>query len=321
METEPLTFNLYTLLRLTLKYKTQIASLTILAAIGTAIYSVSLKNKYRSYANFYPGSSMIASRDHLFRTDNQDALDQFGFDHEQDRMITIGNCAPIMQDLVNKHNLYKHYGYDTLNDPMAKQKTFKLFNKQYEVSKGSYGNVELSVVDEDRELASIIAQDALTAIQDKFRQFYINSHRGIAQALEVQTHKQDSVIAMLTDTLIKVRNKYNVYDVLSPSRKSATNVRATSAEGIEYVQNLEELKDKYVIDRARYESICNEFRTIEHKSIPYIQVVQYPTPSGQKDSPFRMLMVAGAAGAAVVLGIMLAFIAEYFNAVKHKFVQ
>jgi LPS O-antigen subunit length determinant protein (WzzB/FepE family) len=319
MQQEQLTFNLYDVVRIALKYKKHIAIFTIIAALGTAAYAMVLKNQYRSYANFYPSNAMIASRDHLFRMENQDALDQFGFEHEQDRMITIGNCSPLMQDLVNKYNLYKHYGYDTLNDPLAKQKTFKLFNKRYEVSKGSYGNVELYVIDEDKELASQIANDALTAIQDQFREFYINSHRGIAQALEVQMHKQDSVITYLTDTLIKVRKKYSVYDVLSPSRKAATNVRSTSAEGIEYVQNLEEIKDKYVIDRARYESICNEFKTVDHKSIPFLQVVQYPTPSGQKDSPFRTLMVLGAAAAALVLGILLAFIAEYFQTVKHKF--
>ncbi|MFM2388185.1 MAG: hypothetical protein RL660_2942 [Bacteroidota bacterium] len=313
-----LNFSLYDIVHVAKKYYKHILAFAIVASIATAVYGLILKNRYRSYANFYPSNAMIASRDHLFRIENQDALDQFGFEHEQDRMITFGNCAPLMNDLVNKYNLYKHYGYDTANDPRAKQKTFKLFNKNYEVSKGSYGNVELNVTDEDANLASMIANDALVALQDKYREYYINSHRGIAEALGVSMKRQDSVINFLTDSLISIRKKYGVYDILSPSRKANITVRSTSAEGIELVQNVEELKDKYVADRARYESIQNEFKTAEHKSIPYIQVVQYPTPSGQKDGPFRTIMVLSAFAGSLVLGLLIAYAVEQINHFKQS---
>jgi hypothetical protein len=318
MHTQDFSFSLFDAIRIALKYKKQIAIFTFIVAACTAVYAFLLKNEYKSYANFYAASANIGSRTNMFRTENADVIDQFGFDAEQDRLYTIGNCSPLMNDLIEKHNLYKHYNFDTANDAKAKMKTFKKFAKNYKLNKGAYGNLELTITDIDANLASQMANDALVAIQDQYRSYYVKSHLGIAEALDVQIASTDSAIAVYTDSVINLRNKYGVTDIVSPSRAMASQSRSGSTEGIERVQNIEELKDKLVIDRARYESLKLEFKTIQHKSIPYIHVIQYPQPSGYKASPFRTIMVLVATLFAAFLGVLLAVIAEYFVANKHR---
>ncbi len=310
-------FDLLEIVRIGIKWWKHIAGFALLVAVGMAIYMLTKKNIYNSNAIFYPSGALIGSRDNIFRTEIQDGIDVIGLENEVDRLITIGNSAPIMSDLIKKFKLAEHYKIDIVNDPKGNDKVYKRFAKAYGVSKGANNNLELNVKDEDNVLASEIAKDALIAIQDNIRSYYSNSNEGIAYALEKQMLMQDSAIVSLTEKLVTTREKYGVYEVLSPSRKSTNNINSRNARGIEEVQNLEELKDKYVIDRAKYESLRNEFRTTKSKSIPYLQIVSYPTAGANKVGPYRTLNVLGAGVFGLFLGLLIAVLIEYFASAKH----
>jgi uncharacterized protein involved in exopolysaccharide biosynthesis len=314
-----LRFNLLSVLKLTLKWKKQIIGFAVLVALITAVYAFLLKNEYTSYANFYPSNSGIGTRSNLFRVESMDNADQFGYENEVDHVFTISSSNSIITHLVNKFDFYKVYNIDTTNDTKGKQKVFQKFKKNFKITKGSYGNVELYMTDKDPTLASAVANEALVEIQDKLRGFYVGSSEGAATALKFRLKHIDSTLTILTDSLIKLREKYGVYDILSPSRKATVNVQSRSAAGIELVQNVEEIKDKYVIDRAKYESISNEFLTTTHKAIPYLQVIDYPTPSGSKAGPFRTIMVLSAFLVGLVVAILAIFVIEYLGTIKSEF--
>ncbi len=315
----PLRFDLFEIVRIGLKWWKHIAAFAFIIAVATAIYMFTLKNVYSSSAVFYPAGALIGTRDNLFRTEVQDGLDMIGLDNEVDRLVAIGNSSPILSDLIKKFDMPKHYKIDVVKDPKGNEKVYKLFSKAFKVSKGANNNLELSMSDRDDVLASKIANDALIAIQENVRSYYSNSAEGIAQAMELQMKMQDSTISSLTEKLIVLRDKYGIYDIISPSRKTEASVNTRNARGLEEVQTLEELKDKYVMDRAKYESIRNEFRTSKSKSIPYLHVIQYPTSGGAKVGPFRTLSVLGAAAVGVFLGLLFAVIIEYYATIKHAF--
>jgi hypothetical protein len=320
MNKDSIKFDLVEVVRIALKWKWKILLFAFLVASIMAAYAYSLKNRYTSYANFYPANALIGSRDNLFRKEFQDAIDMFGLENEIDRIYTIGNSAPILSMLIEKYKLAEHYKIDVKNDTKGMLKVYKKFDKMYNVSKGAFGNIELNVTETDPQLGYEIAQSALEAIQDNFRSYYVNSSKGISDALNVRMLSMDSTIALLTDSLVNMRNKYGIFDIISPSRKSDVSVNSTNARGIEEIQTVEELKDKMVMEKANYAGIQNEFLTIQHKSIPFIHVVQYPTPSGKKDGPFRTLMVLGAGVTAVILGLLFALIVEYLGTIKHLFI-
>ncbi len=314
-------FNLIEVIKIANKWKLKILAFAVAVAAITAVYAWLQKNNYESYANFYPANGIIGSRDNLFRTEFQDAIDQFGLENESDRIIAIGMSPTLMSGLITKFNLDKHYGIDLKNDPKASLKLFKKFAKNYRLSKGALGNIELVVIDVDMTLAADIAQAALVAIQDQFRSYYVKSGEGIAEAIKVRMQIMDTTIATLTDSLVNMREKYGIYEIISPSRKGDVHVNSTNARGIEEVQTVEEFKDKLVMDKAKYESLRNEFLTVQHKSIPFIHVIQYPSPSGKKVWPFRTLMVVGAGAVAVFVGLLLAVVITYYSKLKHLFVE
>jgi uncharacterized protein involved in exopolysaccharide biosynthesis len=312
------TFNLISIIQIALKWWKKILTFAIIIAAIVAVYAFFQKNTYKSYGNFYPANGLISGRDNLFRTDLQDAIDQFGLENEVDHMYTIANSAPVLSHLIEKYNMAKHYKIDVDADPKGKEKVYKRFDKCFDVTKGANGNMEITVTDENSDTASAIANEALIELQDKFGSYYRSSSAGVAQAMLVQIKMQDSAIGVYTDSLVKLREQYGVYEILSPSRKGNTTTTSRNARGIETVQNIEEIKDKYVIERARYDAIRNEFNTAASKSIPYIQVIQYPTPSGQKAGPFRTIMVFGSFVFAAFLGLLCVVIIEFYGGIKNK---
>jgi uncharacterized protein involved in exopolysaccharide biosynthesis len=313
-----LNFNLISIIKIAIKWWKKILLFAILVALITAIYAFMQKNTYKSFGNFYANNGLISSRDNLFRTEFQDAIDQFGLENETDHLYSVANCAPVLSHLIEKYNMAAHYKIDIVNDPKGKEKVYKKFAKNYKVNKGAYGNLEITVTDENSDTASAIANEALIEMQDQFGSYYRNSAQGVMQALQTQMKMQDSVIASLTDTLVKMREQFGIYDIISPSRKGNANTSSHNARGIETIQNIEEIKDKYVVDRARYESIKNEFATANNKCFPYLQVIQYPTPSGQKAGPFRTLMVIGAFAFALFLGVLCVVLIEFYTDIKNK---
>jgi hypothetical protein len=321
MEQPTINFSLIQVVKTGLKWKKQILLFAFLVSAITAVYALLLKNKFTSYANFYPSNGIIASRDNMFRTEFQDAIDQFGLENETDRLYSIGNSSPLISELITKHNMAEHYDIDIKNDPKGMLKLFKKFDKNYQVSKGAFGNLELTFTDWDTKLAAAVANDALISLQDRIRSYYVNSAKGIADALDVKMNYQDTIISKLTDSLVVMRDKYSIYEIIAPSRKGEVRTASRNARGIEEVQTVEEMKDKYVIDKARYESIKNEFTTIQHKSIPFIQVIQYPEPSGRKDGPFRTLMVLGSFAASIFVGLLIAVLIENFKPVTSLFTK
>ncbi len=318
MKENNLEFNLISTMRIGWQWRKYIIGFALVVGILTAVYCLILKNQYTSYANFYPANSVIGSRDNMFRPDHQDAIDMFGLENEVDRFYNIGNSSPMLTHLITKYKIAEHYKIDIKNNPKNIEKLYKIFDKNYQVSKGAYGNLELTMTDEDKDLAAQIANDALIKLQDDYRAFYVKSSVGLAEALGVRMKSIDSTIATLTDSLVGLRTKYNIYSVISPSRIGDQNYMNTNARGFEDVQTVEELKDRMVMDKAKYASIQNEFLTIQHKSIPFIHVVQYPEASGQKAGPFRTLMVLGALVGATLLGLLASVLLTHFTEWKNK---
>jgi uncharacterized protein involved in exopolysaccharide biosynthesis len=318
MNQNEIKFDLIDAIKVGLKWKKYILGFALLTSVIVALYAYNLKNIFKSYTLFYPSSALIGSRDNLFRTEVQDGVDQIGLENEVDRVVVIANSAPIVSDLIEEFKMTEHYGIDP-KDPKAKQKTYKRFAKNYKVAKGASGQIELTFTDWDAQLGSDILNKAIPAIQDKYRFIYTNSGHGIAEALTMQTLHIDSMINTLTDSLVTLRDQYGIYDIISPGRKGSVSTSSRNARGIEVIQNVEELKDQFVRDRAKFESLKNEHVTVTHKSIPFLQVIQYPSPGGEKVSPFRTMMVLGTFAASIFIGLVIALLAEFFVSIKHKF--
>jgi hypothetical protein len=78
------------------------------------------------------------------------------------------------------------------------------------------------------------------------------------------------------------------------------------------------MKDRLAIDRARYHTLANEFKTGTFEGFPMLHVVQWATPNGPKAGPFRTIGVITAFSLALVFGLIVAVLIEIMKVNKDR---
>ena len=324
MENTKLQFNLFDVWKSVKKWRKHIISFTLLVSMITAGYYYTQKNEYKAYGSFFPSSAVMSGRINLFREVQQEWIDFFGGENEVDRAYVVGNSAGVVSYLIEKFDFASHYHIDTKNDPNGAKKVYKRFAKNFNLSRSGFKHIEVSFTDEDDKLAYLVVNEAMNRTEDLLRDLYSHINQQLALSLD---HRRDSISAQLklyTDSLVNLRVTYGIYDLVSPGRQNILQAAAKGsgehyARGLEEVQNIEEIKDKLTIDRAKYLSLSNEFRTADFKGFPMIHVVQWATPNGPKAGPYRILGVSMAFLISLVFGMLLACGIELIAINKEKF--
>ncbi len=324
MENNQYSFNLFDILRTALKWKTYIIGLAIAASLAAAVYFYMQKNEYKAYGSFFPASAVMSGRINLFRENQQEWIDFFGGENEVDRAFVIGNSADVVSYLIDKYDFAKHYNIDVKNDPDGSKKVYKRFAKNFSLSRSGYKHLEVSFVDEDADLAHKVVNEAMNRTEDMLRKLYEHVNTQLAAAIDNRKDSISDQLKIYTDSLIQLRVKYNIYDIVSPGRSNLITGNAKGsginyATGLEEIQNIEEVKDKLAINKAKYMSLSNEFKTATYKGFPMIHVVQWATPNGPKAGPYRILGVLTAFVMAILFGFLLSICIEVFAVNKHKF--
>jgi hypothetical protein len=306
------------------KRKKVILIIAFVASLITAVIMFFTKNKYKAYGSFFPASSAISGRVNLFREFNQEWLDLFGGENEADRLYVIGNTATVVSKLIEENKMHEHYGIDIVNDPKGKLKTYKRFAKNYSFNRSGFKHLEVTFSDVDPELGAKIVNSAMNFSENELKKVYINGHSQMAIALEKRVDSIGQRIDGLTDTLVKLRTKHGIYDLLSPGRKNILSGKmsgggASYARALEEIQEVEEVKDRLVIEKGKYAALSNEFRALLHYDIPMIHVVQWATPSGQKAGPFRILTVLLVGVGSFLFAWLLLVMYEYILRNKDRF--
>jgi len=321
MEPKELRYDLFDVLRAGKKWKNYILGLALICTLIASVYFFLQKNTYQAYGAFFPASAVISGRINLMRETNQDWIDYFGGENEVDRATVIAHSADVISFLLDSFKIAEHYDIDVKNDRNGNEKMYKRFMKNFAVTRSGFKHIEVTFKDEDHDLAYRVVNAAILRTEQQLRKLYIRVNGQLATALEAQIDSLDMAIKQHTDSLVKLRVQYGIYDLISPGRKNLISFTprgsgAAYAEGLEVIQNVEETKDKLVVDRGRYLSLANEFRTATFDGFPMVHVTQWATPYGAKAGPFRTLGVLTVLGISLLFGLLMAVLAELFTAYK-----
>ena len=112
--------------------------------------------------------------------------------------------------------------------------------------------------------------------------------------------------------------------MIAPGRKNLISSQPKGsglqyAQGLEIVQNVEEVKDRLTMDKAKYMSLSNEFKTASFDGFPMIHVTQWSTPGGPKAGPMRTLGVLAAFVGAFIFSLLLSIVVEILKTQKARF--
>ncbi|MGI9191568.1 MAG: Wzz/FepE/Etk N-terminal domain-containing protein [Chitinophagaceae bacterium] len=323
MDSNKVQFDLFDIIRVFSARKKIILAFTAICSLLAAVYFVMQKNTYEAYGSFFPSSAVMSGRINLFREENQDWIDFFGGENELDRAAVIGNSAAVISYLIDTFHIADHYKIDVKNDRNGNQKVYKRFTKNFSISRSGYKHIEIKFKDEDHELAYKLVNESMNRIEDQLRKMYARINTQLAQSLDVRSDSLQRELTVLSDSLANMRVTYGIYDLIAPGRENASGFTPRSsglayAQGLERIQNLEELKNKVAIDRAKYKSLANEFKTATFDDFTMIHVTQWATPYGPKAGPYRTLGVLSVALISFAFAMLWAIALELFKQYKHR---
>lgn len=280
--------------------------LALLAAVlGAAAWLLGTR-KYKAYASVLVANPLYSDRNNLFRNDKVTFVDYFGREDDIDKVLAVAKSDQTHGIIINYMQLAKTYKLDTSKEKDRVELSTR-FKKSFDTKRTEYQNVEISYTDPDPKLAADLANNAVRLIDEIYSGYYNGLRLNARKSLENRLGQTDSMIASMTDTLASLRDKYKIYDILSPTRMGNANVSHSGGAGygraIEEIQNIEATKDQLVADRARIISVINEFSAgTSVGDQPQIQVI---SPANIPDKP---------TGLGIVLTILVCFVVGLFFA-------
>jgi uncharacterized protein involved in exopolysaccharide biosynthesis len=258
---------------------------TIAAAITGAVFYLVSEKKYQGRAEFFVSNPLYSDRNNVFRTFESQFIDYFGDEDDIDKVLAIAKSEVVRARVIETLDLGKVYKLDTSNVKDMIKLTNR-FKKSYDFKRSEYQNVEISYTDTDPQIAANVANGTVRVIEEVYRGYYNNIRQNVYNSLQDKVKQTDSSIASLTDTLARLRDRYHIYDIISPSRQNIVNgsIQSNGAadfgRGVEEVQNLESMKDQVVKDRASYLSLMNEFSTgTKMGQMPLLSVISPAMPA------------------------------------------
>lgn len=211
--------NLLSVISTLFKWKKTILYTCGIAALGSILISLLLTTYYQSTTVFFAASPDLAKPEHIAGTSVKD-MDYYGNENDIDRILTLAESNEVIDHLIQKFNLYKHYEIDS-TAVKAPFKVRKAFMKLYNVTKTKRDAIELSMEDEDPELAAQIANEARNRIDEIGRNLIKSSLAKLINTTKKSMVIKEESLKELGRTLIESRSNYNIISSLASSEALA----------------------------------------------------------------------------------------------------
>ncbi len=312
-------FDLIDIIRSLQRKRKIILIVAALCGITAAIFYLVSKKYYEAKVEFFVSNPLYSDRNNLFRNQESRFVDYFTNEDDMDRVLAIANSGKVISLVREKQNLAAAYKLD-MSKPEDRAAFDETFRKHYEVKRADFQNMELSFSNPDPQLAANVANEAVKATEEVYREYFNSIKRNIYNSIQAKAIETDSAIASLTDTLSKLRDRYQIYDIISPSRQGMmngamkSNGATTFGRGVEEIQNVESIKDQLVKDRAEYTSLLNEFSTgVRAGEMSLVNVItKAEPPVNPKGLGFLLTTIAG-----ILLGLFFASVCVLLSAYYH----
>ena len=317
--TEPIRFDLIEIAKILQQRRRYILVVTLAAALcGTLFYLIS-KKKFVAKSEFLVVNPLYSDRNNLFRTDQALFLNYFGNEDDIDKVLAIAKSGFAEDRIIHNTHLAQAYKTDTTSKEDY-IKLYRRFEKSYDPKRTEHQSMEVYFTDTDPNVAAAVTNEAVRVIGNMYSEYFNTLRDHARQSLKMKVQQLDSVIASMTDSLAGMRDRYGIYEIISPNRKNMMGNGAMHGGGtgygraIEELQNLESIKDKMVEDRANNISLMNEFSTgTKEGELPLIQVITNATPPDDPKGLGLVLTVVVCALVGAFFSALWLLLSAYFR--------
>jgi len=292
-----------------IKHRLFIFTFFISAVIAGVILRLIIPEKYEAEAVFILKNPLYGDRSNLYNNDTKQ-IDYFANEDEIDKLITLAESDPVQNKIIRDLRLDSVYDYDTtkLKD-LYKLK--KRFNKRLKIYRTENKNVVLAFTDTDPKRAAAVANLYVEVVEKAMRALYTDMKDDNYQTLTNKIQEEDRAIMTLTDSLVHLREQYEIYDIISPLRSNImlgamkANGHAGYSRGIEQVQNIESVKDELVSERARHIALANQYtKETGYKQMILTQIVKKAKIQFKPQEPDMLTTIIGSGLLGLLFGTL-----------------
>ncbi|HHH49536.1 MAG TPA: hypothetical protein ENK52_01005 [Saprospiraceae bacterium] len=219
--------NLLGVLKTLFKWKKQILWTCFLAGIGSIVISLMLSDYYKSSTTFYAASPDMAKPEPVGAPLKE--RQYFGREPDIDRLIAIAESGEVANFLIKKFGLYAHYDIDSTQVKAAHKIRLK-FGKLYAVKKTKYDGIELSMEDKEKQLATDIVNAARDKVNEIAQRLIKESQHKQLQTFESNIKAKEKDIQMFSDSLTRVRERFNIYSTISQGEVLSAQLSKTKSK-------------------------------------------------------------------------------------------
>ncbi len=221
-------FNTFDLIRFAWDKKWILIILSAIALILSIIYSLNITPRYKSEVVIFPASAVSLSKNLLetytIPMDNRDIL-TFGVDDDVERMMQVLHSNQIKDHIARKFDLMSHYRIDPAS-AYPKTQLEHIYKGNVKFRRTEYMSLEISVLDEDPQMAADIANEIAVYADSVIRNMQkLRAAEGLA-IVEKEYLQTGEEVRLLGDSLHKIR-RLGILDY--ESQASALNTAYANA--------------------------------------------------------------------------------------------
>lgn len=290
--------DLVRLIQIMYKWRKSLITVTVIVAIAACIFTwFFMPNYYKSTVNFYPSNPIMTDRQVLFsQSSGEIEIEYFGSASDVDRILTIANTSGIIDYIINKYHLMDHYGYDSTKE-MARYNTKKEFLSNYTTIETEYGAIEISVWDQDKNLAMEMVNHIVETIDSHNKAMLLRDKKLVVETFKKQVAEKDALVTTLTDSITSIKKAG-----ISTEKLLVLESKLTGA--------VEDLNNNKKILEQNQTSVNTDFSTLH--------ITEEAFPAIRKDKPARSLIVIGVTLGAFFFMVILAVFTENFRKIKSR---
>ena len=284
-------FNNLTLVQLIYKWKWHILIITAFAAICGGIFSGArfITPLYKSEAIAYPQN-----------------ISPYSEESETEQMLQIMNSQSIADSIIEKYDLWSHYGIDR-NYQYAKTYMMLEYHEKVKISKTPYDAISVVVSDKDPMVACNIAKDILYYFDKKVNQLHRDKEKDVVLMFERQLYMKQQGIDSLKNAFSELGTDFDLLGIIDPSRKGGKGQSSSpDPQALDLMTKIITEGINYAETRVEYEK---ELRFLV-SDLSYCNTITEPYPADKKSYPIRWVVVTLSALGALLLSILVLFIIE-----------
>ena len=180
--------------------------IALLGSIGIALW---MDTYYKATTIFYPSNQDLSKPELIFGGMSK-VTEYFGGDKDVDRILEIASSNELVDYMINRFGLFKHYDIDSASHEGRYWARLK-FRDLYVVQKNRNDAIELTIEDTDPQMASDMANAAREKIDELAQQLTKDSQAKLIAAFDANIKRKTAELIRLGDSVRVVQSRYKIY--------------------------------------------------------------------------------------------------------------